>query len=266
MAIETSTSPGLRVSSLAPPARTPWRTALGATTGLGLLAGIRVALVYPFLGRRVAWEDALASGLLEGWTWLPLVPLLVWTMRLRPPAVGLPAAACLHVACAAGASFVHLALFAATSGLVRNLRFGDAFRVDLASPLFSMLVPGMTLYALVLLGAWWWSGERPRLQAADEELTFRAGRGELSLRPSEIDWIRAAGNYLELHAGSSVHLVRETLSGLYARLGEEDFQRIHRSVLVRRAAIQAVRRGNEAEVTLQDGTRLSVGRTFRKTL
>ena len=38
-----------------------------------------------------------------------------------------------------------------------------------------------------------------------------AGRGSLSLRPDEIDWVGAAGNYLELHAGTGTHLIRETI-------------------------------------------------------
>ena len=104
-------------------------------------------------------------------------------------------------------------------------------------------------------------------QARDERLTFAAGAGTVFLRRSEIDWVRAAGNYLEVHAGPSLHLVRETLKRAHARLGS-GFLRIHRSLLVNAERVVELvpRESGEADVVLADGTRLRASRGHRESL
>jgi two-component system LytT family response regulator len=46
---------------------------------------------------------------------------------------------------------------------------------------------------------------------------------------ASIDWVEAEGNYVPLHAGDQVHLMRETMSGLIDKIGGHRFFRIHRS-------------------------------------
>jgi two-component system LytT family response regulator len=47
-----------------------------------------------------------------------------------------------------------------------------------------------------------------------------------------VDWLESAGNYVRLHVGARVHLVRATLSGLLLSLDPARFVRIHRSTIV----------------------------------
>jgi two-component system LytT family response regulator len=56
---------------------------------------------------------------------------------------------------------------------------------------------------------------------------------------AEVEWIEAAGNYVKLHAGRRVHVIRRTLDALERRLGTR-FVRIRRSSLVNAGAIQAL--------------------------
>jgi two-component system LytT family response regulator len=42
-----------------------------------------------------------------------------------------------------------------------------------------------------------------------------------------IDWIEAADNYVQLHAGGTSHLVHGTLAKLEARLAAAQFLRVH---------------------------------------
>lgn len=88
------------------------------------------------------------------------------------------------------------------------------------------------------------------------------------LRVEEIDWIEAAGNYLKLHVGGEDHLLRETMSGLEARLDPAKFLRIHRSTVVNVERIQELQpwfHGDYA-VLLRDGTRLTLSRSYRPKL
>jgi two-component system, LytTR family, response regulator len=83
---------------------------------------------------------------------------------------------------------------------------------------------------------------------------------------SAIDWVESAGNYLSLHCGKDVHLVRETMSQLEAHLDPKVFLRIHRSTIVRTDAVQSVEPlfNCDRSVTLRDGTRLTLSRSYRE--
>jgi two-component system LytT family response regulator len=82
----------------------------------------------------------------------------------------------------------------------------------------------------------------------------------------EIDWIETAGNYLCLHTAGAQHLVRETLSRLEPQLDPQVFVRIHRSTIVRIARVKAMEPlfNGDRSVTLTDGTRLTLSRSYRE--
>lgn len=91
-----------------------------------------------------------------------------------------------------------------------------------------------------------------------------AGR-VMFVRPEEVDWVDAAGNYVRLHVGKDAHLLRETMSGIEARLDRERFIRISRSVIVnldRVKEVQPLFNGTFAFV-LVDGHKLESSRRYR---
>ena len=87
---------------------------------------------------------------------------------------------------------------------------------------------------------------------------------ELPLLAHQIDWIGAAGNYLEFHCAAGLVMRRMTLAEAEARLAAADFVRIHRSTIVNAARIVRIRRGKLAdEVELAGGRLLKVGAAYR---
>lgn len=80
----------------------------------------------------------------------------------------------------------------------------------------------------------------------------------------EVDWIQAAENYVELHAGRMSHLLHVTMNALEKSLDPETFLRIHRSIIVNVSRIQYLQAGTHGEylITLRDGARLQSGRTY----
>jgi|CXWL01.1.fsa_nt_gi two-component system LytT family response regulator len=72
---------------------------------------------------------------------------------------------------------------------------------------------------------------------------------------SAVRWIASAGNYVELHLGGRRVLHRVTLARLEAHLDAEVFMRVHRTAIVRRAAIAALRVTGDGtyELTLDRG-------------
>lgn len=87
--------------------------------------------------------------------------------------------------------------------------------------------------------------------------------GDIPLLPRQIDWIRAAGNYVELRAGGRTIVHRTSISAAERDLERHGFVRIHRSTLVRRDRIARVR---PQDVVLHDGTHLPVGKRYRASL
>jgi len=82
---------------------------------------------------------------------------------------------------------------------------------------------------------------------------------------NDIDWLGAAENYVELHAGPACHLVEVTMTEIVKRLDPSCFVRIHRSVIVNAGRIRAVQHASHSEylLTLASGTQLRSGRTYK---
>lgn len=80
-----------------------------------------------------------------------------------------------------------------------------------------------------------------------------------------IDWIAAADNYVTIHCGPRSHLVRETLGGLEAALDPGRFVRVHRSAIVRLAAVVHLESALRGDYTLRlrDGAAVPLSRTHR---
>ena len=107
----------------------------------------------------------------------------------------------------------------------------------------------------------------PSLTPAREPLRQVAVRWQrkIVLVPTEtIDWIRAADDYVELHAGGRRHLLHSTLNKLAGKLDPLTFLRVHRSIVVNLRAIKEITPGihGEYDIALQDGTELRSGRTY----
>ncbi|HSQ31177.1 MAG TPA: LytTR family DNA-binding domain-containing protein, partial [Gemmatimonadaceae bacterium] len=93
---------------------------------------------------------------------------------------------------------------------------------------------------------------------------FAVSRGDVTqlVRPDEIDWIDAAGNYVRLHVRGAAFMLRSPISDFEAKLDPRRFVRIHRSTIVnldRVTKIEPFTHGEYVVVTA-DGTRLRSSR------
>jgi two-component system LytT family response regulator len=82
---------------------------------------------------------------------------------------------------------------------------------------------------------------------------------------ADVDWVEAASNYVRLHTGRETHLLRESMTGIGARLDPRRFLRIHRTAIVNVDRIRELQPWFSGEyiVILQDGTKLKVSRGYR---
>ncbi|HWS54173.1 MAG TPA: LytTR family DNA-binding domain-containing protein [Pyrinomonadaceae bacterium] len=102
-----------------------------------------------------------------------------------------------------------------------------------------------------------------------ERLVVKTGGRVFFLNTDEIDWIEAEGNYVNIHTvAKKSYLLRETISSLEAQLDPKEFVRIHRSAIVNINRIKELQPWSHGEyhILLQDGTRLTLSRSYREKL
>ncbi|MES2127710.1 MAG: LytTR family DNA-binding domain-containing protein [Pseudomonadota bacterium] len=92
-----------------------------------------------------------------------------------------------------------------------------------------------------------------------QQLVVRTGAGLERIAVDDITWIGTAGNYVELHLAGRIVLHRATISAIAERLPTQDFVRVHRTALVRKSAIAALRSEGDGSYTV----RLVQGDTVR---
>lgn len=90
----------------------------------------------------------------------------------------------------------------------------------------------------------------------------RRGSTHTFVNVSDVSWIDAVDNYLRLHGGTRVHLVRGTMKDVEQELDPMAFVRIHRSTIVNIAHIASVetQAAGGYVIRLADGTRLRTSR------
>jgi len=81
----------------------------------------------------------------------------------------------------------------------------------------------------------------------------------------EIDWIEARGDYVRIHAGGRMDLMRVPIGSLEARLDPRCFVRVHRSAIVNLARVREVQTPpfGQAVAVLQNGQRCPLSRGGR---
>lgn len=110
----------------------------------------------------------------------------------------------------------------------------------------------------------------------ETELWIREGDARVRVPVEMIERLEADGDYVKLHVGQRVRLMRARLGDLAERLDPAQFVRIHRSEIVRHDLIAAIRRqdsgrtfavlagGREVPVSRRYVTRITQTLRFRK--
>ena len=94
--------------------------------------------------------------------------------------------------------------------------------------------------------------------------TVQTGSRIQIVTAEDVEWIGAAGDYVELHVNGGSFLLRETMASLEQRLDPAKFLRIHRSRIVRSKGILELRsiENREFAVRLSDGSEHRSSRTY----
>jgi len=260
------------------------RRTLALSLAFFAAVGLAFAIVNSLseIDERARWGRPVEAW--EPWCWeltsflgfLAVAPLvLALSLRLRPPRLSWPAALGTHVFLTLPFSLSHVAIMVALRHAlywVQSDSYSAAgtwievlvyeYRKDLISYAVLALLPHVAA-RLVDSG-----GAPPASPQADHRIEVRDGTRILRLAPADVEWAQAAGNYVELYGRFGTLLHRQTVAALAEELKPHGFARIHRSRIVRAAAIEAVetRPSGDFEVSLASGAKVGGSRRYRENL
>jgi hypothetical protein len=215
----------------------------------------------------VAWEVTSAIVIVA------MAPLIGMAVRRWTPARdNLVRPALIHFGLTIPFALVHIVFIWAMREAIYWL--GDArygfFDDGVALVAFYEWRKDVLTYAVIAATYWIFDyiAERRRAAAqapADGRIEVRDGGAAVFLAPGDISHVEAEGNYVEFHTVAKTHLVRGTLASWEARLVARGFVRVHRSRLVNRARISAMKPtpAGDVEIVLDDGRTVLGSRRYR---
>lgn len=154
------------------------------------------------------------------------------------------------------------------------VNFGYEYLKDVRT--YFVIVGTLVLYRLWLLRQ---QGEARLLAEPDEGapvepvdrperfLVRKLGK-EFLVNASEIEWLQASGNYVNLHVRGRDYPLRSTMAGIEERLDARRFVRVHRSYAINLdylAEIEPLDAG-EARLRMRDGAVVPCSRRYRTSL
>ncbi|WP_226647572.1 LytR/AlgR family response regulator transcription factor [Microbulbifer variabilis] len=101
-----------------------------------------------------------------------------------------------------------------------------------------------------------------------ERLLIKKLGKEFLVNVQDIEWVEAAGNYVNLHLGDRIYPLRDTMAKLLGRLDPDTFVRVHRSYIVRLDSIAEIvpLESGDARICLKGGQQIPVSRRYRDLL
>jgi DNA-binding LytR/AlgR family response regulator len=99
-----------------------------------------------------------------------------------------------------------------------------------------------------------------KVNFANQFLFFKVGGNFQRIMLKNISYLEAFGNYTKLYEGNNMILISEGISGVYQKLPQEYFVRIHKSYVVNLSAIATV----QTQHIIVNNRFLPLGETFKQ--
>jgi DNA-binding LytR/AlgR family response regulator len=103
-------------------------------------------------------------------------------------------------------------------------------------------------------------------KSGDEEIFIKKGSSLVKLKLREIVFVEALENYVTLNTNTDKYTIHFTMKAIENQLPSEVFIRVHRSFIINKKMIQAIRE-NSLDILVGDATKnIPVGKSFRDSL
>ena len=264
-------------------ARLPWNPAHIAARYRGALIATATAIcavvalsVQEYFARHwgggpLHLQSMLLAQAISAIVWVALTPsVIVPLARQLPPT---PRNVAIHLGAGAAIAIVHLLILAVLLAYYyygwSPLAIRDIFRDRVHTGYVRQVFIYLLIVAAIVIQRQWPRHEpigEPAETAGYLRRILVKSEGRVTLVPVEdVDWIEAHDNNVVLHAGSTRHSVRATLTGFSERLDPAQFVRAHRSTVVNVERVREVQTWFHGELVaiLKDDTRVTIGRRYR---
>ncbi len=231
------------------------------------------------------WTDPFVTEYTSAVAFFLLFPTVLWMVRRFPLEWGrLRRNTLCHVGFSLLFCVAHVALFVALRRLIfawqgLDYRFTDdwlisfvyEYRKDAWAYLFMVVCIYTYQFVLSRLrgeAVALDNAEDSRPDEAPERFLVRKLGKEFVVRADEVEWLEAAGNYVNLHVGDRTYPLRSTMVGLIDALDGRGFVRIHRSRGVNMDFVESITPldSGDCTVTLKGGKTLNLSRRYRDAL
>lgn len=227
-------------------------------------------------GHQFEWWEPVAWEVTSAVVIVAMAPAIGWAVRRwTPTRDNLVVPALIHF----GLTFPFAAIHIVGIYLMRNAIYwlGDGrygfFDDGVLLVAFYEWRKDVLTYAVIAATYWIFDYVAARRHAAatpasDDRIEVRDGGAAVFLAPADIVLVEAAGNYVEFHTATRTHLVRGTLASWETRLVARGFVRVHRSRLINRTHISAIKPtpSGDVEITLDNGRAIPGSRRYRAAL
>lgn len=242
-----------------------------------------VLIEYDRMGRSIdAWKPFVwefSSGAL----FLALIPFLVMIDRRRPfQAETWPSTLSMHAALTVPFSVIHVAGMVAIRRVVYQALGGTYDFGNIPVEMLYEYRKDALSYVLILAAVYAYRHVRFHYSGAGGELVagkkggagrpsrllIRGTKSERFLDMNEIEWVEAAGNYVNIHAREGRFFLRGTLSQVEEKLSPDRFVRVHRSNIVNLDQVREIlpNPSGDGLIVLKSGGHVPLSRRYRSRL
>jgi len=103
-------------------------------------------------------------------------------------------------------------------------------------------------------------------KSGDEEIFIKKGSSLVKLKLREIVYVEALENYVTLNTGTDKYTIHFTMKAIESQLPSGVFIRVHRSFIINKKMIQAIKENSLDIMVGQTLKNIPVGKSFRESL
>lgn len=252
----------------------PWTTVALIGALVAVVTSTSVMMELQRGGSRTHWIEPVLWESTSFASIVALAPLIGWAVQRWPPRPDrLPIFALTHLGLTIPFSLAHVLFIWLTREAAywaAGARYGF-FDDGVAMTILYEWRKDILSYASIAAVYAWFQHRAEAATAArpnDTRIELRDGASAVFLSPVDVLSVEAAGNYVEFSTSARKHMVRGTLAAWEARLAALGFVRVHRSRLVNRGRVSAIRptASGDVEITLDDGRVVAGSRRYRDAL
>ncbi len=233
-------------------------------------------------GTTLVWWHPFVTEYSSALSFVLLFPVILWLLKRFPLQWKMPGRRlAAHFFFSIGFSVSHIVLFVMLRNLVFSLQGVDyVYSEDFLESFVYEYRKDAWVYCLTIAGCYSYrfilsrlrgeavpvaDGEEAAGEQVPERFLVRKLGKEFVVNADDVEWLEAAGNYVNLHVGEKVYPLRSTMSRLLDALTERGFARIHRSRGINLNYVESITplESGDCTVALKSGKQLSMSRRYR---